>query len=362
MLAFGGRDPGFGPGGGVVGRSWNGAGGAWRGTSAVVAVLGLGAAGGCGCESDFRLLQGEIESCFEAEWRCCQQVSERDPEAGMACFTELRERRRRLSEMLFEWLEACRNSERDVARDIGRAIRGVLLGAGCAADPVRTLSDGRIVTSGLPFGPDDAISLQWELPVPRTGGRSEARLSGRSVPIRIGGHDGAVFAAGRMAISVDPSSRIGTRLDAFELELSVGSGPDGGPSSPRVRLRLVPDDRFPATTLERGGTERLGFLVEVVDGREPWPLPRRLWMEWPVRRQGNLILVGGDSMRLWDVIPPDPGIADWNDDGRVDAADLAAFLSAPDVRRDLDLDGTATEKDLDRFLESWTIRCERPSR
>ena len=27
-----------------------------------------------------------------------------------------------------------------------------------------------------------------------------------------------------------------------------------------------------------------------------------------------------------------------------------------------DLDGTATEKDLDRFLESWTIRCERPSR
>lgn len=334
--------------------------GRWRKSAATgVAAFGLAAAGGCSCETDFRLLQGEIESCFEAEWRCCQRIAESDPDEGVACFGELRERRRRLSEMLFLWLDACRSSERDLARELGRSIRGLLMAGRCEDGPVRTMPDGRTVTVGLPFSASDTISLRWDLPSAGRGGRSEARLSGRSVPIRIGDREVPVFASGRLAISVDRSARIGPRIEAFELDLAVGTGPDGSAQPPGVRLRLAVDERFPARHFVRDGRERLGFLVEVEQGREPWPLPRFLWMEWPLARSGDAITVGGDRMPMHDLMPPDPGIADWNGDGRVDPADLAEFLATPEARRDLDLDGTGDEKDVTRFLELWRERCER---
>jgi hypothetical protein len=363
MAAFRDGGSGFGPGGGGAPRGRHAARGAWgwrRGASAGFAAFGIGALAGCGCETDFRLMQGEIESSFEAEWRCCQRIAESDPWGGTACFDELRQRRRRLSEMLLEWLEACRNAERDVARDIGRAIRGILIAATCEGGPVRPLPDGRTVTAGLPFGELDAISLRWELPVPVHGGRTEGRLSGRSVPVRFGDREVPVFASGRIGLTLDPTGHAGTSVERFELDLTVGTGAGGGPGSPRASLRLARDERFPAKVTVRAGVERLGFLVEVIEGREPWPLPTRLWMEWPLVRQGGTLVVGGNAMRFWDLVPPDPGIADWNDDGRVDAADLAAFLATPDERRDLDLDGEATAKDHDRFLEAWTVRCERP--
>lgn len=362
MVAFRDRGTGRGPAGGVM-VTGRGATRGWRtGASVAVAALGVGAVGGCGCESDFRLLQGEIESCFEAEWRCCQRIAESDPEAGIACFDELRERRRRLSELLLQWFEACRSSERDVARDLGRLIRGMLLAGGCGDGPVRRLVDGRTVTAGVPFGGFDEISLRWELPVASSGGRTEARLAGRAVPIRLGDREATVLASGRMAIVVDPSGRTGPTVTGFELDLAVRTGPDGAPGAPQVSLRLLRDDRFPGRVVLRDGRERLGFLVEVIDGREPWPLPRRLWMEWPLVRDHATIVVGGESMRLWDLIPPDPGIADWNGDARIDAVDIAAFLATPEARRDLDLDGAATAKDFVRFLESWSLRCERPAR
>lgn len=361
MVAFRGGWAGFGPAGDRMGSMRRGAGGWRRGAALGITAFGV-AAGGCGCETDFRLLQGEIESCFEAEWRCCQRIAESDAAAGSACFDELRQRRRRLSEMLFAWLEACRNSERDVARDLGRAIRGILLSGACGDGPVRTLVDGRTVTAGLPFGELDAISISWRLPMAGRGGRSEARLSGRSVPVRLGDREAVVFATGRLAITGDPSARAGPAVEAFELDLALGTGADGAPRVPGARLRLARDGRFPAKVVVRDGIERLGFLVDLIDGREPLPLPRVLWMEWPIVRQGTSITIGGDSMRMWDLIPPDPGIADWNGDARVDATDLADFLATPGVRRDLDLDGEATGKDLERFLESWTARCERPSR
>lgn len=362
MVAFRDGKSGFGPGGVGTGNGGCGTRG-WRKRASIgFASIGIGALAGCGCETDFRLMQGEIESCFEAEWRCCQRIDGSDPVAGRACFDELRQRRRRLSEMLFEWLDACRNAERDVARDIGRAIRTFLLAGTCADGPVVALPDGRAVTVGLPFGELDAISLRWELPGAAHGGRAEARLSGRSVAVRIGDREVPVFASGRMALTIDPTGRSGPSIEAFELDLTIGTGPGGGPGSPRASLRLAQDDRFPAKTFVRDGVERLGFLVEVIDGREPWPLPGRLWMEWPLERQGGRLVVGANSMRFWDLIPPDPGIADWNGDGRVDAVDLAAFLATPDAGRDLDLDGEATAKDFVRFLEAWTTRCERPSR
>lgn len=363
MVAFlGDKESGFGPGGDRM-EFRSGRGDGWpRVVACGIATLGVAAGGGCGCETDFRLLQGEVESCFEAEWRCCQRITEQDPASGTECFDELRQRRRRLSEMLFEWLEACRDSEHDVARDLGRAIRGVLLAGPCEGGPVRTLADGRTVTAGLPFGETDAISLRWEPAAAARDGRREATLSGRAVAVRIGGRDLQAFASGRLAIRIDRAASAGPSIEAFELDLAASIAPDGGPERPRARLRLVRDGRFPARSFVRDGAERLGFLVEVSGGRDSWPLPPRIWMEWPVSRAGEAITVGGDAMPMWELMPPDPGIADWNGDGNVDPVDLAEFLATPPHRRDLDLDGEDTPKDLDRFLESWSVRCERPSR
>lgn len=356
MVAFRDGRAGLGPEGDRMG--WTG----WRRTAAAAtATLGVSVSGGCGCETDFRLLQGEVESCFEAEWRCCQRIGDSDPAAGTACFDELRQRRRRLSEMLFEWLEACRDAEHDVARDLGRAIRGVLLAGPCSEGPVRTLVDGRTVTTGLPFSGTDEISLRWDLAPAGRGDLHETRLSGRTVPVRIGDREERVFASGRIAVRAERSGGAGPSIEAFELDLAASVGDDGRPGRPRARMRLVHDRRFPPAVVHRDGVERIGFLVEVAGGRDPWPMPPRLWMEWPVVRTGTSLSIGGDALRMWDLMPPDPGIADWNGDATVDAIDLADFLVTPPSRQDLDLDGEATAKDLERFLESWTARCERPS-
>ncbi|MSR41462.1 MAG: hypothetical protein EXS10_06125 [Phycisphaerales bacterium] len=85
------------------------------------------------------------------------------------------------------------------------------------------------------------------------------------------------------------------------------------------------------------------------------PLPRSIWMELPLNREGARVLVGSQTVLATDVVfphAPNP-TADWNADLTVDGLDIEAFYADPPALRDLDGDGHYSAHDEAHFLERW---------
>jgi len=338
----------------MSGNAW------WKGAG-VAAVL---AGGGCHCAEDYRLMLAAIESAFAAELRCCHSLGEFDPARAVACIDELRARHRERIDLLFRWLEACRASERRLMIEIARSIPGLLLVGSCEGGPVRFRPDGRVATVGLPFGPDDTLGWTLHLPAEALadgsadGAEHGGKFAGVPLSLRIAGRTLDLVASGRIVWDGPDTVR------TFEWRWHLPDDPEG---EPLATLRYAPEEaegRPGAVPQQRrggGGNGRLGLLMrcELADFAPP-VVPDLLWLEWPVARRGGGLTLGGPAMRLVELVPPDPGFADWNGDGTVDAADPAHFAASPDWQRDLDLDGVADAKDEAIFLRAWKAAIARP--
>jgi hypothetical protein len=85
---------------------------------------------------------------------------------------------------------------------------------------------------------------------------------------------------------------------------------------------------------------------------------------------GAVLLMGGDfatagdtvsgSIAAWGPCPPEPCVADFNDDGSVNTLDVLAFLNGwnrQDPRADINDDGSINTLDVLAFLNEWNAGC-----
>jgi hypothetical protein len=335
-----------------------------------VATLGGAAAStlllvGC-CDDGRREMERVAKEYGDAAHLCCKEMLAVDPAGAAECFREVQDWRLETGSKIIAWYQACLDGNRSLAGEVLQGlVQDVEARAGQSCGGVVTLANGRVVTVGIPFGPQDRISLDGTLLSPFgvvlppqyeiTGGYGD-----RSVALRLNGgsfslqaFDTQVSGALSGTLTIAPGSDAEFLVTDAAWNFTVGSHTvtfDLDDEEGLSRLRIDGQRGTLRMVMATGLPEGVGLLF-----------PPRVVLEVPLRVGGGVIQLDASSLPALDVMPGALGFADWNADGAVTLEDWFAFFASEPIdgvdARDLDLDGDYDSDDERAFVASWRERA-----
>jgi hypothetical protein len=328
-------------------------------------LFGAALLAGC-CGDGQREMEKMADKYHDQAFACCKEIAELDPAEAVACFDSVKEWRLETGTLILQWYQACIADNEELARSIMEILRGMtssLPGGECPM--TAALPDGTKWAVGVPFAREDRLALQ-----------------GKWVPDR--GSYGAIFTP-TLAIRPPIENRTttltleegGFSLDALGVSLSgtitgsleLGAQQADGFTISDASLRwAVGESGLSMRLADPDGLSRLSVgrddgLVElrmsvVADERLGVLVPPVVWVRLPLTGTGLAL----DRVRYsaTEIIPPAPGIADWNGDQEVDDLDWVAYWTTEPLDgidlRDVDLDGDFDAADAQRFVSAWRDR------
>jgi hypothetical protein len=326
---------------------------ATSGVLAASACCTLLALGGC-CEDERKKMDEMLLQYYSRAFACCVEINKNDPAAGTECFQKLADWQKRAADAILDWYRACVDEKSATANEILELLKGLASEAtGTCGSAVR-LADGRVFTVGTPFDADDTLEFSGAFegafgllkPPVVDAPRSFALADGR-LALDIDGIAASLATTGAITVSASGKDRFS--IDAFTFSIDVGNG--------TIDMTLDDDEGRSSVVLD-GSRGLLEVRVAVASTGEPALfVPEAAWLRIPVRATANGLALDLGEHRAVDVVPPAPGIADWNGDTFVDLADWTAFHEDPargerDLR-DLDLDGDVDPDDVAMFGRLW---------
>ncbi len=336
------------------------------------ALAGIGTSAmllaGC-CDDGRREMERVAKEYGDAAHACCQQMLAVDPAGAAACFEDVKNWRLETGALIIAWYQACLNGNRSLANEVlGILTQEVKDRASQACGGIVTLADGRVATVGIPFGPEDRISLAGRLVSPfglvvppqfEVGGDAgdrafELRLDGGTFAMHAFGADVNGALLGSMTLV--PSGPAEYLVTAASIRFGVGSS--------ELAFDLDDDHGHSRLRLDgQRGTLRLVMATELSEGLSLL-VPPRVALDLPLRVGGGAIELDANALPALAVMPGALGFADWNGDGAVTTDDWVAFFQTQPVAgvdpRDLDLDGDYDADDIRAFVTSWRERMSAP--
>lgn len=329
---------------------------------------------GC-CEDNKREMERMADKYYKDAFACCKAMETSDPDGSAACFNSLAEWRKSTGAMILQWYQACLDDQQDVAGGIVETLRGMvsqLPGGGCSQ--TAELPDGRRWATGVSLRRDDTLSLggTWADPnrgelitlIPPelqlhhpSGDRPDLRtLVGGSFTLTVG----ELALAGALEGTLSLGAPHGSTTPVLDAALRWST------SGTEIWMRLADIDHLSGFRWN-GSTGSLDLRMAVSsDQASQVLLPPVVWLRIPVTRHGPglgaAVEIDRDVHPADEVIPPAPGIADWNGDTFVDLDDWVAFFTAEpagafDVR-DINWDGRFDDADVAIFVSSWQDRYD----
>lgn len=331
-------------------------------SAGLLLALGSGVLlGGC-CEDGKREMERVADKFGQEAFACCKEIAVTDPVAAQECFQSLKAWRLTVGEGIIEWYQACLEGNRAWADTLLQSLRQ--LTAEQAAGPcggTLTLPDGRHATVGMPFGPEDRLSLEGVFGGP-FGLLTPPRLDpsgGTGDRMYRWGLDGGRFAISAFGATVEgtlscditlqPTSPITYDVVDATWIWTVGTvvttmrlaDPQGESS-----LRINGAEGHLSLRMSIESPEGIGLLV-----------PPAAWLEVPVRAAPDGFALAAVGVAAATVFPGSLGIADWNGDQLVDQGDWIAYVTTEPMDtldlRDVNLDGTFDVLDLRLFQAAW---------
>ncbi len=324
-------------------------------------VVGSLIVGGC-CDESKREMDRLADKYYQQAFACCKAKAEVDPFGGASCFDQLLAWRLATGSGILEWYQACLNGEQNLAQQLLQQLRSLVVELGQeTCGTTIALADGRKMTMGVPFGPDDTLSLAGAF----TGPYGLLRPPANAPPQ----HETSAhftLATGRFRMQAMGATLAGALHGAVDLRPIAGDpgayAVEGasltfGVGAATVAMELQdPEDL--STVRLNGDVGVLEMRVAIrVDGDVPVLAPPQAWVRIPVRATPSGLAFASGNQPLLEFMPSAPGWADWNRDWTVDEADWAAFFAGPvggqaDLR-DLDLDGDIDGDDIQLFTTAW---------
>jgi hypothetical protein len=335
------------------------------GPSRLLACAGLGASAillvGC-CDEGRREMERVAKEYGDAAHACCKMMLPGDPVGAAACFEDVKNWRLETGSKIIAWYQACLDGNRELANDVlNGLVEDVDARSGQSCGGLVTLADGRVATVGIPFGPDDRVTLTgravspFGLLLPPQYEITEG-VNDRVYELHIEGGAFGVEAFGA-AVNGSLSGTLAIVQHAPSEYLVTGASWRFGVGASAITMELDDDHGFSRLRLDgQRGVLRLVMSTGVPEGMAVL-MPPRLVLEVPVRAGGGALELDARRLPALSVMPGALGIADWNGDGAVTAEDWIAFFQTEPTAgvdpRDLDFDGDYDSDDIRGFVASW---------